>query len=86
MPTVRLGNSAPAHPGVSGNKVTTAEMPGNLTIPEALRSLFHADGLWRSHSESPTPDWVEVDGDPLLAEAISEASGCPIGRPAGWDE
>ena len=86
MPTVRLGNPSPVHPGTSGKSVTTANIPEIYTASERLRTVLHADGLWVQHSSAAAPEWVECDDDPELARAIAQATGCAIGRPDGWGE
>lgn len=83
MPTVHLGNPAPAAPEVTGRSVTTAQIPDVYTHSEILRTIFHEDGLWAQHSTAPFPAWVECD-DPVLTEAIAARAGCPVGRPGDW--
>ena len=80
MPTVRLGNSSPVS-DLPGQLVTTVVFPPDEDLPTRMRTLTHADGLWRCHSTAPAA-WVESD-DPELEKAISQHFNCPIGRPDG---
>lgn len=67
-----------------GDRITSVDMPDHLSHADAIRTIMHPDGLWRSHSLAPAPAWVESD-DAALAAAISNAVGCPIGRPDTWE-
>ena len=87
MPRVLLGNPSAIDAGrpIAGHQITTVDLPDSYTRAEQLRTLFHLDattaGVWPSHSAAPAPSWVECDTDPDLAAAISEETGCSIGRP-----
>lgn len=99
MPVVRLGNSS-AHQHVTrtnengeaetvkepipGNQVTTVNIPDSYTRQEAVRTVWHPDGVWAHHSSAPAPNWVESD-DPELATVLGMIYGCPVGRPAEWE-
>lgn len=87
MPRVLLGNPSALDAGrpLPGHQITTVDLPDSYTDAEKLRTLFHLDattaGVWPSHSAAPAPSWVECPDDPELEAAISEQTGCPIGRP-----
>lgn len=89
MPQVLLGNTSAIHgddnDSLPGNRETHVHIPDTYTRQEALRTIFHNDGLWVSHSSAPAPAWVECDDDPALAEAISLITDCPVGRPEDWE-
>lgn len=95
MPEVRLGNNAAQHhipdeagdvvaTPLEGNLVTSINIPDSYTRQEALRTVWHPDGVWAQHSTAPGPAWVESD-DPALAEALAAIYGCPVGRPEDWE-
>jgi hypothetical protein len=98
MPVVLLGNSAAKHQvaqvvdgevatvdeSLDGNRVTQVVVPDSYTRQEAVRTVTHDDGVWRRHSEAPTPDWVESD-DENLAAALGLIYDCPVGRPDDWE-
>jgi hypothetical protein len=91
VPVVRLGNTAARHGATDnyedlpGNRVTTVHIPDSYTRQEALRTIWHDDGLWTRHSSQP-PAWVECGEEPGLASALSAVYDCPIGRPEDWAE
>ena len=76
--TPRAGASGSRTP--LGEQVTTVSIPDSYSLPEKIRTITHADGVWAAHSEAPGPMWVESDDADLLG-ALSEFYGCPIGRP-----
>lgn len=96
MPVVHLGNTAAVHGTrdeetgratveLPGNRVTTVTIPDTYTRQEAIRTVWHPDGLWVQHSTAAGPAWVECDDDPELASALGIIYGCPVGRPEDWE-
>lgn len=82
MSLILMGNTAAldrGKPMPPGNRITSFRVPDGYSTTEALHSITDpGDGAWIRHSAAP-PAWVESD-DPILAAAISEHYGCPVGR------
>jgi hypothetical protein len=74
------------HRAIGGARVTSANVPDNYTLAEALSAIVSDDGVWANHAEpNAVPDWVESDNAELASE-IASALGCPASRPIDWME
>lgn len=69
-------SSAPAPVEISGDQITTIEVPDGRPLDEALPEI---KTVWFLHSTG-RPQWVEGNND-LLVAAVSNVFGCPVGRP-----
>lgn len=85
MRIVKLGNSAAIDRGkhLPGRRVTTVVIQDEASLPQRMRTITHADGIWPHHSWEPAA-WVECDQDNELQTALAEHFDCPIGRPDDW--
>lgn len=85
MATVYLGNPAALDDGepMEGQRITTATIPEDHTVAEALSAITARDGVWPNHSAAPAPAWVESDNEDLAC-LLSSHYGCRIGRPSNW--
>lgn len=71
--------------GLSGRDLLLKLAQGQHTPEhEIFENLLHRDGQWAAHSSEP-PSWVWSD-DEDLERLLSEAYGCPRGRPSDVEE
>lgn len=79
QPGTTTDGESPKDPGrISGDQVTTIEVPGGTPLDAALTEIKN---VWALHSEADKPDWVDGN-DELLVRAIASTFDCEIGRPA----